>query len=365
MIKLADPKAQFLSDKEEILRAVRETLDSGQYILGPHVSSFETKFAEYLGVSHVIGVGSGTEALHIALRSLGVGAGDEVITTANTAVATVAAIVMAGAKPVFVDIDERSQNIDPNLIESSITPRTKAIIPVHLYGQVCDMRAVMDIAETHDLCVVEDCAQAAGAWHHSGRAGSIGDVGCFSFYPTKNLGALGDGGAIATSNETLAERIRLFREYGWRERFVSCQEGWNSRLDELQAAVLGIKLVHLDQDNCLRQKHAGYYQSELQDLPLQLPLCNPIASHVFHLFVIRSQQRDELVDFLRNQGIQVGIQYPIPIHLQPYYQSIVGEMSLPNTERAAAEILSLPIYPEIPDEHIRTVAHEVRRFYGK
>ena len=365
MIKLADPKAQFLSDKEEILRAVRETLDSGQYILGPHVSSFETKFAEYLGVSHVIGVGSGTEALHIVLRSLGVGAGDEVITTANTAVATVAAIVMAGAKPVFVDIDQRSQNIDPNLIESSITPRTKAIIPVHLYGQVCDMRTVMDIAETHDLCVVEDCAQATGAWHHSRRAGSIGDAGCFSFYPTKNLGALGDGGAIATSNETLAERIRLFREYGWRERFVSCQEGWNSRLDELQAAVLGIKLVHLDQDNCLRQKHAGYYQSELQDLPLQLPLCNPIASHVFHLFVIRSQQRDELVDFLRNQGIQVGIQYPIPIHLQPYYQSIVGEMSLPNTERAAAEILSLPIYPEIPDEHIRTVAHEVRRFYGK
>jgi len=259
IILCANPKAQYLSYRDDINSAIQRVLDSGWYILGEEVTQFEKEFAQFNTVSHAIGVGSGTEALHIALRAVDIGQGDEVITTAHTAVATASAIDLAGAKPVFVDIEPDFFTIDPDLIEDAITSKTKAIIPVHIYGQPCDMDAIMGIAKKHGLQVIEDCAQAHGATYKDKRVGTMGNIGCFSFYPTKNLGAIGDGGALVTNNNQLAEKIKFFREYGWEDRYISSKEGWNSRLDELQAAILRIKLKNLDKDNNLRQQHALAY----------------------------------------------------------------------------------------------------------
>jgi dTDP-4-amino-4,6-dideoxygalactose transaminase len=355
MILCANPKAQYLSQKDEIDLAIKTVLDSGWYILGKEVEKFENEFSLYNESAHAIGVGSGTEALHLALRALNVGANDEVITTAHTAVATASAIILAGAKPVFVDINPNYYSIDSDLIEEAITPKTKAIIPVHLYGQPCNMDVILEIANHNNLKVIEDCAQAHGARINSHRVGSLGDAGCFSFYPTKNLGGIGDGGAIITNNDSLAEKIRYLREYGWKERYISTREGWNSRLDEIQAAVLSVKLKKLDQDNFRRQQIAQQYRIGLKDLPIKLPKVRENVSHVYHLYVIKSKRRDKLKNYLKQNNIYTMIQYPVPIHKQKYYKNIIDHKKLPNSENITKEILSLPMYPELTDQEIKQV----------
>jgi len=362
MIPCANPIAQYLSYRDEIDSVIQNVLKSGRYILGKEVEKFEQEFAIYNGVAHAIGVGSGTEALHIALRALGIGRGDEVITTAHTAVATASSIVLAGAKPVFVDIEQDYFTIDANLIEVAVTSKTKAIIPVHIYGQACDMEAVMEIAQRKDLKVIEDCAQAHGAEYKGKRVGSFGDIGCFSFYPTKNLGAIGDGGALVTDNSRLADKIRLLREYGWKERYVSSIEGWNSRLDELQAAILRVKLKNLDNDNSQRQRHAHEYNYALKNSSLDLPGIRDESTHVFHLYVIKTDHRDKLKTYLQKHEILTTIQYPIPIHRQNYYREIIGQCSLPVTDRVAETILSLPMFPELEEVERQQVIDSLQDF---
>ena len=362
-ILCANPKAQYISYKDEIDSAIRRVVDSGWYVLGNEVIEFEKEFAQFNKVTHAIGVGSGTEALHIALRAMDIGPGDEVITTAHTAVATASAIHLAGAKPVFVDIEPDYFTINPSLIEKAITPNTRAIIPVHIYGQTCDMDAIMTIANKNNLKVIEDCAQAHGAKYKGNRAGSIGDVGCFSFYPTKNLGAIGDGGALVTNNDQLAEKIKLIREYGWEERYVSTVEGWNSRLDELQAAILRVKLKSLDRANNLRYEHAKSYIKSLSQLPLELPKIRLNCTHVFHLFVIKTDNRNELKEYLNDNNINTTIQYPTPIHQQKYFKKICVEKSLLVTEQTAKSILSLPMYPELLSTDRETVSKYLKSYF--
>ena len=362
-IPCANPKAQYLSYRDEINSAVQRVLESGWYVLGEEVVRFEKEFAKFNNVHHAIGVGSGTEAINIALRALNIGQGDEVITTAHTAVATASAIYLAGAKPIFVDIEPDFFTIDPDLVESAITLKTKAIIPVHIYGQSCNMDAIMEIANKNNLKVIEDCAQAHGAEYNGKRLGSIGDVGCFSFYPTKNLGAIGDGGALVTNNNKLAEKIRLLREYGWKERYISSEEGLNSRLDELQAAILNIKLNYLDEDNYKRNKLAKIYFDSLKVLPLELPKTRSNSSHVFHLFVIRSEQRNKLKDFLQKNRVHTTVQYPVPIHKQEYFQKMCGHKSLPFTEQISRNILSLPMFPELSDNDIHFTIDSIKQYF--
>ncbi len=486
MLLCSNPHAQYLAHQVEIDAAIRRVLDKGWYILGGEVKAFEAEFAAWVGAAHAIGVGSGTEALHLAIRACGIGSGDEVITVSHTAVATVAAIEAAGATPVLVDIDPRHFTMDPARFEAAITARTKAVIPVHLYGQPADLGAILPIARRHALRVIEDCAQAHGAeidlrpetldlGPGSGDlrpetldlrlrkekpqaqglgsevqglrskvyglesavqgprskvqglrlcAGSLGDLACFSFYPTKNLGALGDGGAIVTSDPALAERCRLLREYGWAERYVSHIQGFNSRLDELQAAVLRVKLPHLDADNAKRVRIAAQYDAGLAGTRLVLPgagrpealdsrhwttdhglratdhglrttdhgaetsdhgpqtmdcglrttdhrspitdRASPSASrcpHVYHLYVVRSERRDALQAHLKGQGIGALIHYPVPVHLQPAYRGRIPiGAGLPETERASREVLSLPMYPELTEDEVKTVIEAIRSF---
>jgi len=364
MISCANPKAQYLSYRNDINSAIQRVLDSGWYVLGEEVTRFEKEFAQFNTVSYAVGVGSGTEALHIALRALDIGQGDEVITTAHTAVATASAIDLAGAKPIFVDIEPDFFTIDPDLIEDAITPKTKAIIPVHIYGQSCNMDAIMKIANKNKLKVIEDCAQAHGAEYNGKRVGSIGDVGCFSFYPTKNLGAIGDGGALVTNDDQLAGKIKLLREYGWKERYISSKEGWNSRLDELQAAILHVKLKHLDEDNFRRNKHAKIYFDLLEFLPLELPKTRSNSSHTFHLFVIKIEQRNKLKDYLQKNCVNTTIQYPVPVHKQKYFQKMCSEKSLPVTEQVAKNILSIPMYPELEEKEINKVSNSLKDYFS-
>src|SRR6266576_6804621 len=319
MILCGNPRAQYLAHKAEIDAAVLGVMEKGWYVLGDEVRAFESELAAYIGVAHGVGVGSGTEALHIALAACGIGSGDEVITVAHTAVATVAAIELSGAKPVLVDIEPDYYTLDPLKLEAAIGPRTRAVVPVHLYGQAADLSPIMEIARRHGLRVIEDCAQSHGALYQGRRVGSWGDIACFSFYPTKNLGAMGDGGMLVTDDPQLAERARLLREYGWAERNVSSVAGWNSRLDELQAAVLRLKLRHLDRDNGNRQELALFYDRELSEYQLRQPKVRPEATHVYHLYVARSTDRDGLRDFLRSRRIGALIHYPVPVHLQPAY----------------------------------------------
>jgi len=362
LIEVSNPKAQFLSHRKDIECAISRVLNSGWFILGKEVEEFEKEFALYNEVEHAIGVGSGKEALHIALRALDIGVGDEVITTSHTAVATASAIVMSGASPVFVDIDPRQFTLDPNAIEKSITKKTKAVIAVHIYGHPCDMNPILEITKQYGIKIIEDCAQAHGSRYNDKRVGSIGDIGCFSFYPTKNLGAIGDGGALVTSNEEIAVKVRLLREYGWKKRYISSEEGWNSRLDELQAAILRVKLKHLDTDNGHRQNHAKKYREMLELLPLDLPKSQSNASHVYHLYVIQTDKRDALRKYLTKHGVQTSIHYPIPIHQQSYYREIVGDVSLPITEKIASRILSLPIYPELGADELTNVIDAIKQF---
>jgi dTDP-4-amino-4,6-dideoxygalactose transaminase len=365
MILCSNPSAQYLSQKNEIDEAISRVLASGRYVLGPEVESFEDEFARYVGASFGIGVGSGTEALHLALVASGIGEGDEVITVSNTAVATVVAIESAGGTPVFVDIDPESFVMDPQKIEKAISDRTRAIVPVHLYGQPVDMDIVMSIAGRYGLSVIEDCAQAHGATYQGRQVGSFGCMACFSFYPTKNLGALGDGGMVVTKDPNLAENARLLREYGWKERNVSSIRGWNSRLDELQAAILRIKLRTLDDQNKKRIQLAQLYRDSLKEVDLLLPQAIEGTTHVYHLYVVRSSRRDELQRFLHSKGVGAMVHYPVPIHCQPAYRDRIyvrGDMDM--TKKAAAEILSLPMYPELTVAEAHVVTEAVCEFHG-
>jgi dTDP-4-amino-4,6-dideoxygalactose transaminase len=358
-----DLKQQRREICSELDKAIRGVLDRGSFILGEEVRAFEKEFAGYLGVSHVVGVASGTDALEIALRSLEINPGDEVITVAHTAVADVAAIEMAGARPVLVDIHPARYTLNSERLASAITSRTRAIIPVHLYGCPADLKPILGIASDHGLWVIEDCAQAHGALYHGKRVGSWGDLAAFSFYPTKNLGAYGDGGAIATNNPVLGERVRLLREYGWRDRYVSHLKGFNSRLDELQAAVLRVKLRYLDVWNKRRRCLADLYTDLLADQCIQLPYQPEDCVHVFHQFVIRHRQRDQLRAFLKNHDIETLVHYPLPVHLQPAYTNLgYKEGDLPVSEAAAREVLSLPLYPELTEEDVARVCRTVMEF---
>jgi dTDP-4-amino-4,6-dideoxygalactose transaminase len=327
----------------EIEAVVTRVLRSGSYILGSELESFEAAFASYVGVKHAVGVASGTDAIELALRAADVGAGDEVITVSHTAVPTVCAIERAGAQPVLVDIDPVTYTIDARHVEAAITERTAAILPVHLYGRPADMTALEAIAKHHGLLLLEDCAQAHGARHRGRQVGSIGDLGAFSFYPTKNLGAYGDAGAVVTDNDELAERLRRLRNYGQAERYRNVEPGVNSRLDELQAAILAVKLKHLDANNGLRRELADAYLETIRGV--QLPTVDSEDTHVFHLFVVQHPRRSKLQDWLDDRGVGTAVHYPTPVHLQEAYQHLgLIEGSLPATELCARQVLSLPIY---------------------
>lgn len=361
-------KPQYLAYKDELDAAVQEVLETSNFILGVQDERFEAEFARYLGVKHAVGVGSGTEAIHLALWSLGVGVGDEVLTVSHTAVATTVAISATGATPVFVDIDPASYTLDVRQLESKLTNRTKAIVPVHLYGYPAEMGPLLEFARAHDLVVMEDAAQAHGAEYGGAKCGTLANAAAFSFYPTKNLGAYGDGGAVVTDDDALAEQLRMLRNYGWDlgRRYYSQIKGINSRLDEMQAAILRVKLKHLDEGNDRRRQRAALYKQLLRGVAeITLPEEREASRHVYHLFVVRARRRDELQAYLRARGIASQIHYPEPVHRQAAYQDMgYPAGSLPETERACAEILSLPLYPELPEEDVRRVAGAMRSFYG-
>ncbi len=343
-----NPQAQFQSYRQEILDAVARVCESGPYVLGPEVEAFESEFAAYHNVKHCIGMGSGTDALALTMRAFDIGSGDEVITVSHTALATAAAIVMAGATPVLVDIEEDYYTIDPSKIEEAITPKTKAIIPVHLYGQPCDMDAIMVIAKKHNLIVIEDCAQAHGAIYKNSKVGTIGDAGCFSFYPTKNLGAIGDGGGVVTNNTLINDRLKRIRQYGWDHNRVSQELGVVSRLDELQAAILRIKLRYLDEDNLKRHEIAKQYKNLLSNSDLLLPAERLDCQHVYHLYVVRSTSRDVLKGKLSQHGVDAGVHYTHPVHMHPGYidKIRISPGGLSVTEKTISKILTFPMYPE-------------------
>lgn len=356
----SNPRANWLAHKDEIDAAIAGVLESGLYILGKEVAAFEDEFASYVSVRFGIGVNSGTDALHVALRACGVGQGDEVITVSHTAGATIAAIELCGATPVLVDVDPSTYTMDPNQLEQAITKTTKAIIPVHLYGHPADMERIVSVARGHDVWVIEDCAQSHGSTYMSRRTGGWGDISAFSFYPTKNLGAIGDGGMIVTDDSVLAERARLLREYGWRERYVAERPGLNSRLDELQAAILRVKLRYLEEENGRRQALAAIYDKTLAPTSLILPRCASNATHVYHQYVVRTPHRDVLREFLAEQGIGTLIHYPVPIHQQPaYLERLRCAGPMVHTDRIANEILSLPMYPELSPDAVRRVAETI------
>ena len=363
MILCGNPGASYRAHRTEIDDAVRRVFDSERYILGEEVSAFEEAFADYLGTKHTVGVGNGTDALYLALRACDVGHGDEVITVSHTASATVAAIVMSGATPVFVDIQPDVYTMDPSKLPAAFTKKTRAIIPVHLYGQTADMTPILAFAKQHNLRVIEDCAQSAGSEYAGRKTGSLGDIGCFSFYPTKNLGAYGDGGMAVTRDPALAERLLRLRQYGWDKSNISCEAGVNSRLDELQAAILRAKLPHLDSDNAKRVAIADRYDRELASTGITLPARRTDGQHVFHLYVVRSCRQEALLTHLKSQGVYALAHYPVPAHLQPAYKNFAPESgALTETERAAKEVVSLPIYPELTAEEQAVVIKSVLAF---
>lgn len=358
-----DLHRQVESLRTEIEAALDRILAKGYFILGEEVSAFEREFADFCGASFALGVGSGTDALHLALRACGVGAGDEVIAPSHTAVATIAAIEMTGAHPVLVEIDPGRFTLDPERVEAAISARTRAIVPVHLYGCPADMDGLSQLARAKNILLVEDASQAHGATLNGKMVGTLGDIAAFSFYPTKNLGALGDGGAVVTNDPALADKVRLLRQYGWKDRYISQVKGFNSRLDEIQAGILRVKLRHLDAWNARRRETAGLYFHLLSGSALVLPAIPRNAGHVFHQFVIRHPRRDELKKFLGRRGIQSLVHYPVPVHLQPGYADLgLVRGSLPRSERAADEVLSLPIFPELTGEEVRRVAEAVCSF---
>jgi dTDP-3-amino-3,4,6-trideoxy-alpha-D-glucose transaminase len=357
-IPFNDLRAQYLAQKPDIDAAVARALESGWYILGKETAAFEAAFAAFCGVGGCVGVNSGTDALQLALRACGIGPGDEVITVAHTAVATVAAIRMTGATPVLVDIVSDTYTMDPAALEDAISPATRAVIPVHLYGHPAALEEIAALCARRGLWLIEDCAQAHGAAYAGKPAGSFGHLACFSFYPTKNLGAIGDGGAVVGSDASLLDKVRLLREYGWTPaaRYISQVEGINSRLDELQAAILRARLAHLEADNAARRTLAAHY-ADLLPPGVVKPVERPGCRHVYHLYVVRVPERDRVRARLAEAGVGTAIHYPVPVHMQPAYRSgAVVARGLHATERAAEEILSLPLHPALTEEQVRKVA---------
>jgi dTDP-4-amino-4,6-dideoxygalactose transaminase len=366
MIPFVDLKAQYRSIKDEIDEAIAHVLDSTQFILGEQVSAFESEFAEYCGTAHALGVNNGTSALHLALLAAGVGPGDEVITVSYTFVATVAAIRYCGATPVFVDIDPRSCTLDPALLEGAITPRTKAIMPVHLYGQCADMDTILDIARRHDLIVIEDAAQAHGAFYKNARAGSLGHLSCFSFYPGKNLGAYGEGGAVLTNRADYLEKMKVLRDQGQSRRYHHDVLGYNYRLEGIQGAVLRVKLRYLDGWNAARREHANAYRGLLKETDVRLLEEMSWGVPVYHIFPLFTPHRDALQEHLQAAGVSTGIHYPIPAHLQLAHSDLGYKTGdLPHTEAASLETLSLPMYAELTLDEVATVAGAIKRFDSK
>ena len=354
-------------DKKSILDKVEEILSTGQLTLGKHTKQFEEEFASFCQGEYAVGVSSGTAALWLALMGLGVGPGDEVITTANTFIATAEAISFCGAKPVFVDVEEMTFNMEPALFAAAITDRTKAVIPVHLYGQPADMDPIMDIARSHKLLVIEDASQAHGAEYKGRRAGSMGDAGCYSFYPGKNLGAYGEAGAVVTSNKDLADKMRALRDHGQSKKYYHGYIGWNSRMDGFQGAILSVKLKHLPEWTESRRKNAKKYNEVLDGIDgLTLPFEAEYAKHVYHIYAIRVQNRDDLMKSLAEREIYSGIHYPVPLHLQEAYSYMgLGRGSFPVSEKCADEIVSLPMFAELTDEQIEYAGGVIKQLTEK
>jgi dTDP-4-amino-4,6-dideoxygalactose transaminase len=367
-IPQVDLKAQYSSIKDEIDDAIRGVVTSGQFILGPETKALEPEMASYLGVSQAVGVASGTDALHLALLAVGIKPGDEVITTPFSFIATAEAITHCGTVPVFVDIDPRTYNIDPAGIEAKVTKKTKAILPVHLYGQPADMGPILELAGKHNLKVVEDCAQALGAEYKGKRVGSLGDAGCLSFFPSKVLGAYGDGGMVVTNNPETAEKVTMLRNHGSQKKYFSSVPGFNSRLDELQAAILRVKLRHLDKWLELRRQKAALYSRLLKQINgVQPPHEAPDCRHIFNYYTIRLENRklnrDRLKEYLNSQGIATAIYYPLSLHLQQVYKPLGYKAGdLPESERAQEEVISLPMYPELGDDKIEAIARAIASF---
>jgi dTDP-4-amino-4,6-dideoxygalactose transaminase len=353
---MVDLKRQHAALKDEIDAGIQEVLSSAQFILGPNVRAFEEEVAQYCGVRHAIAVASGTDALHLALRAAGLRRGDEVITTPFTFIGTVEAIAYLGAKPVFVDIDPRSFNIDPALVEAAITPRTRAVLPVHLFGQPADLDLIAAVCRRHGLKLIEDCAQSFGAEYGGRRSGAYGDAGCFSFFPSKNLGGYGDGGMVVTDDDTIAEEVRVYRNHGSRVQYHHSAIGYNSRLDELQAAILRVKLCHIDRFNTARRRNAAAYTALLAESGLTPPHEHGKGVHVYHQYTVRSERRDAIRTALLETGIACAVYYPVPLHRQEVFQAQWAGASFPHAEAAAASVLSLPMFPELTDEEIERVA---------
>ena len=362
----ADPKATYLAAQADIDAAIKRVLQSGLYILGPEVEAFEKEYSAWLGVAGTVGVANGTEAIELALRAAGIGPGDKVVTVANTLSATISAIAATGARVSFVEIDPATMLLDVAALDTMLAtlrdPKIKAVVPVHLYGQAVDMPRLMEVAVRHNLVVVEDCAQAHGATVGGRQAGTWGQLAAFSFYPTKNLGALGDGGAVCGSDPVLLEKARALRQYGWRKRYISETTGRNSRLDELQAAILRARLPRLAAENARRSALAAQYLAGLKGLPLALPVTAAERTHCWHQFVVRTPRREELRVQLEKKDIICGVLYPVAIHRQPAYHD--ATVSLPHSEQACAEVLSLPLHPGLSDEDVARVIREVRAFFG-
>ena len=362
MIRFVDLKKEYESISKEVLSAISDVLEKGWYILGEKVEEFEREFSRYIGVKHGIGVNSGTDAVYLALRVLGISEGDEVITVSHTFQSTVDAIIRNGARPVFVDIDPDTYVMEASKIEEKITKRTKAIIPVHLYGHPADMNQIMEVAVENDLRVIEDACQAHGAECASKKVGSIGDISCFSFYPTKNLGGCGDGGMLLTDNSELATKLTAWRNYGEHKKYQRDFVGINSRLDDIQAAMLTAKLKHLDEWNQKRRKNAELYNNLLEDSNAITPIEREYAKHVYYVYVIRHKKRDRLKTFLEKNGIQTLVHYPVPVHKQNVYECYTQDVKLPITEKTCKEILSLPMHALLEKHEIETVSSCIAKF---
>jgi len=365
-VPFLDLKAQYHSIKPEIDAAILKVLESTQFVLGDEVAAFEREFAAYCGAAHGIALNSGTSALHLALLSARIGAGDEVITVPNTFVATVAAVRYTGARAVFVDIDPTTFTVDPERVEAAITSRTRAILPVHLYGHPADMDPLLEVARRYKLAVIEDAAQAHGAKYKGTPVGSIGDLGCFSFYPGKNLGAYGEGGMVVTNDEEKARTIRMLRDWGQDRKYHHALAGYNYRMEGIQGAVLRVKLRHLEKWTEARRAHAVRYRELLADCGLALPVEAAYARHVYHVYAVRAPNREELMQALAEEGIQTGIHYPVPVHFQrAYADPAYGQGSFPHSEKAAREVVSLPMYPEMTGAHHERVNSTLRSILGR
>ena len=363
-LQMVDVVGQYRKIKPEIDNAIHAVLDSGQFINGKEVGEFECSAAGYLGSRYAVACSSGTDALQIAMMALGIGPGDDVVTTPFTFVATAETIAILGARPVYVDIDPKTFNIDPERIEAALTPKTKAIIPVHLYGHPADMDPIMDVARTHGIKVIEDCAQAMGASYKATKVGTIGDIGCISFFPSKNLGCFGDGGMMVTNDKPLAEKLHVIASHGSRVRYYHEVLGVNSRLDTIQAAILGVKLRHLEEYNSARQRAAVLYDGMLGGLPVTVPYEDAKGQHIYHQYTIRAPRRDALAQTLKAKGIPHGIYYPVPLHMQNAFKmsgSVKGDF--PVSEQAADEVISLPMHTELTGEQQAFVVDAIREFY--